>query len=62
VACGADHTLVVTQARLLFVFGEEEDGQLGLGDRNDRNLRSSRDASAGSSSFMPLLALSTRMR
>ena len=24
-ACGTDHTLVVTQARLLFVFGEEDD-------------------------------------
>ena len=35
VACGDSHTLVVTQAGLLFVFGNGSDGQLGLGDTDD---------------------------
>tara|TARA_B110000444_G_scaffold259291_2_gene302563 strand:+ start:2258 stop:3643 length:1386 start_codon:yes stop_codon:yes gene_type:complete len=36
VACGGDHTLVVTRVGRLFAFGEGSNGQLGLGDRNDR--------------------------
>ena len=38
VACGGIHTLVVTRAGLLFAFGDGENGQLGLGDRNDRDV------------------------
>ena len=38
VACGAKHTLVVTRAGWLFAFGCGDLGQLGLGDRNDRDV------------------------
>ena len=38
VACGAFHTLVVTRAGGLFAFGNGEFGQLGLGDRNNRDV------------------------
>jgi alpha-tubulin suppressor-like RCC1 family protein len=38
VACGAGHTLVVTRSGLLFAFGFGGGGQLGLGDRNDRDV------------------------
>ena len=36
VACGQYHTLVVTAAGVLFAFGCGEQGQLGLGDKNNR--------------------------
>ena len=38
VACGAGHTLVVTRAGRLYAFGRGDNGQLGLGDRNDRDV------------------------
>lgn len=36
VACGKGHTLVSTECGKLFSFGSNSDGQLGLGDLNDR--------------------------
>lgn len=36
VACGANHTLAFTASGLLFAFGSNARGQLGLGDRDDR--------------------------
>lgn len=36
VACGAAHTLVLTECKSLFAFGWNVDGQLGLGDRRNR--------------------------
>lgn len=36
VACGANHTLAFTASGLLFAFGSNARGQLGLGDREDR--------------------------
>ena len=36
VACGANHTLAFTANGLLFAFGSNARGQLGLGDREDR--------------------------
>lgn len=36
VACGAAHTLVLTECKSLFAFGWNVNGQLGLGDRRNR--------------------------
>lgn len=36
VACGKGHTIVSTECGKLFSFGSNSDGQLGLGDLNDR--------------------------
>jgi len=37
VACGASHTVAVTEMGRVFTFGIGGEGQLGLGDRNDRD-------------------------
>ena len=36
VACGGNHTLVVTVSGAVFAFGSNNHGQLGLGDLTDR--------------------------
>ena len=36
VACGSDHTLVLTEASRVWAFGRGEDGRLGTGDEDDR--------------------------
>ena len=38
VACGGDHTLVVTRTGALFAFGKGANGQLGLGSTSNIDL------------------------
>mmetsp|Transcript_20811 Transcript_20811/g.25240 ORF Transcript_20811/g.25240 Transcript_20811/m.25240 type:complete len:155 (+) Transcript_20811:108-572(+) len=38
IACGKDHAAAITRGGLLYVWGKGYSGQLGLNDRNDRNV------------------------
>ena len=36
VVCGAEHTLCINMGGLVYAWGENSDGQLGMGDNEDR--------------------------
>jgi len=38
IACGGNHTLLLDDKNQIYSFGENSCGQLGLGDKNSRNL------------------------
>jgi alpha-tubulin suppressor-like RCC1 family protein len=51
-ACGAEHVLVITAGGGLWAFGCGHDGQLGVGDRDDRLVPAACDLGSSSAAFV----------